>query len=114
MRHKRKPQYVLGRAQRGRRKTEHMERELTSTVQNDSNPTLTPWVTVREAAARAKCGERSNYNAVRAGRLRAARLGGRRELPFLPEWIDAWLIETSTPVVVNTTSASAEIPGARR
>ena len=60
-----------------------------------------PWLTVREAAGRAKCGERSIYNATRSGKLRAARLGGRRELRFLPEWVDAWLIETSAPVIVN-------------
>ena len=62
---------------------------------------VTPWLTIHEAAARAKCGQRSIYNAVHAGNLRAARLGGRRELRFLPEWIDAWLIETSAPVMVN-------------
>ena len=31
----------------------------------------------------------------------AARLGGRRELRFLTGWIDAWLLATSTPVIVN-------------
>jgi len=62
---------------------------------------VSPWLTVREAAGRAKCGERSIYYAARSGRLRAARLGGRRELRFLQEWVDAWLIETSVPVVVN-------------
>lgn len=62
---------------------------------------VSPWMTVREAAARAKCGERSIYNATRTGKLRAARLGGRRELRFLSEWVDAWLIETSAPVIAN-------------
>lgn len=68
-------------------------------------PSPSPWLTVREAAGRAKCGERSIYNATRSGKLRAARLGGRRELRFLPEWIDAWLIETSNPAVVNATAS---------
>jgi len=80
------------------------EREITgsgSTVLSDSNQIATPWLTVDEAAARAKCGERSIYNAVRAGKLRAARLGGRRELRFLQEWVDGWLLATSTAVVVN-------------
>jgi excisionase family DNA binding protein len=63
----------------------------------------TLWLTVHEAADRARCGERSIYNAVRSGKLRAARLGGRRELRFLAEWIDAWLLESTTPVVLTVT-----------
>ena len=49
-----------------------------------------PWLDVREAAARAKCGTRSIYSAVQSGKLQAAKLGGRKELRFLTEWIDAW------------------------
>lgn len=52
----------------------------------------TPWLTVREAAERARCGVKAIYREVRAGRLKAARVGGRRELRLLPEWIDQWLI----------------------
>ena len=37
------------------------------------------WLTVAEAARHAKCGARSIYLAVKQGKLRAARLGGRRE-----------------------------------
>lgn len=59
------------------------------------------WLTVDEAARHAKCGKRSIYLGVHQGRLRAARLGGRRELRFLAEWVDAWLLATSTPVVVD-------------
>ena len=50
------------------------------------------WLTVREAADRARCGPKTIYRAVRAGQLRAARIGGRRELRFLASWIDGWLI----------------------
>jgi excisionase family DNA binding protein len=59
------------------------------------------WLTVDEAATRARCGKRSIYLGVQQGRLRAARLGGRRELRFLAEWIDAWLLASSTPEFVN-------------
>ena len=55
-----------------------------------------PWLTVREAAERARCGSKLIYREVKAGRLKAARVGGRRELRLLAEWIDAWLIEQST------------------
>ena len=64
-----------------------------------------PWLTVREAAARAKCGPKSIYRAVDAGKLRAARLGGRRELRFIAEWIDGWLLATATPELINANGA---------
>lgn len=53
---------------------------------------LIRWLTVREAAGRARCGPKTIYRAVRSGRLRAARIGGRRELRFLENWIDDWVI----------------------
>jgi excisionase family DNA binding protein len=59
------------------------------------------WLTVREAARHARCGTGTIYGAVQRGQLRAARLGGRRELRFLAGWIDAWLLASSTPVIVN-------------
>ena len=62
------------------------------------------WLTVRDAAGHARCGKKSIYNAVAEGKLQAARLGGRRELRFLAEWIDAWLLASSTPVLVNAAS----------
>jgi hypothetical protein len=37
---------------------------------------------------------------VRAGRLKAARIGGRRELRFREEYIDHWLDASTTPVDV--------------
>jgi excisionase family DNA binding protein len=50
------------------------------------------WLTVREAADRARCGPKTIYRAVKSRQLRAARIGGRRELRFLATWIDSWLI----------------------
>ena len=54
-------------------------------------PPSSPWLTVKEAAERARCGVKTVYREVAAGRLKAARVGGRRELRFLAEWIDQWL-----------------------
>ena len=65
----------------------------------------TPWLTVAEAAERARCGPKLIYREVAAGRLRAARVGGRRELRLLTEWVDEWLLRNSTYVEV--------VPGAR-
>jgi excisionase family DNA binding protein len=71
---------------------------------DEQNPTAprapSPWLTVREAAARAKCGVKTIYREVRAGRLKAARVGGRRDLRLLTEWIDEWLIRTSEVTLV--------------
>ena len=52
----------------------------------------TRWLKVREAADRARCGPKTIYRAARSGHLRAARIGGRRELRFLDGWIDLWLL----------------------
>jgi excisionase family DNA binding protein len=62
--------------------------------------TSTPWLTVNEAADRARCGPKLIYREVRAGRLQAARVGGRRELRLLSEWVDEWLLRMTTPTRV--------------
>jgi excisionase family DNA binding protein len=66
------------------------------------------WHTVDEAAQHARCGKRSIYLGVQQGKLRAARLGGRRELRFLTEWIDEWLLESSTPKAVDATKPDGD------
>ena len=66
-----------------------------------SDQAETPWITVKEAARYAKCGSKSIYLGVASGKLQAARLGGRRELRFVREWLDEWLRATSMPVLVN-------------
>ena len=50
-----------------------------------------PWLRLREACRYTGCGRRSVLAAVRAGQLRAARVGGRRELHFRASWLDGWL-----------------------
>lgn len=60
-----------------------------------SNP---EWLTPKEAAGRARCGVKTIYREVKAGRLRVARVGGRREQRIKPEWIDEWLERAATPV----------------
>ena len=60
-----------------------------------------PWRTAEEAATRARAGVKLIYREVKAGRLRAARVGGRRDLRFRDEWIDEFLEATSRPVEVS-------------
>jgi excisionase family DNA binding protein len=66
------------------------------------------WLTVAQAAARAQCGRKSIYDATKAGRLRAARIGGRA-LRFRPEWVDAWLEATVSPSDVAERVESSQV-----
>ena len=76
---------------------------------------LSPWLVVREAAARARCGSKVIYRAVRSGKLRAAQIGGRRELRFLPEWIDEWIDEwiMAQTVLINERARLSPLPARR-
>jgi len=60
-------------------------------VMIDAATVLFVWLTVEQAAARAQVGKRTIYHEVKAGRLKAARIGGRRELRFRESYIDEWL-----------------------
>jgi excisionase family DNA binding protein len=65
----------------------------------DEQPAV--WLTVKQAAARMQVGPRLVYRSVASGRLRAARIGARRDLRFLPAWVDEFLIASSTPIEVK-------------
>jgi len=60
-----------------------------------------PWLTAREAAARLRVSVKTLYREVHAQRLRAARIGERRDLRFLAEWCDEYLERTSQPVEIR-------------
>ena len=49
----------------------------------------TPWLTVRQAAARAQCGVKVIYVAVASRKLKAVKVG--TALRIHVEWLDAWL-----------------------
>ncbi len=57
-----------------------------------------PWRTVKEGAARARVHPSVIYREVKAGRLRAVRIGGRRDLRLRDEYIDEWLESSLKPV----------------
>jgi excisionase family DNA binding protein len=54
-------------------------------------PIATPWFTVDEAASYLRTGRRLVYAEVSRGRLKAARVGARRQLRFHRAWLDAYL-----------------------
>lgn len=58
----------------------------------------TPWLTPREAAARAQVSTKLVYNAVRNGKLKAARLGVRNDIRIHETWVDAWI---TAAVILN-------------
>jgi excisionase family DNA binding protein len=64
-------------------------------------PEATPWLTVPQAAARAQVGRKVIYTAIAKGKLKAARLGVRRELRIHREWLDAW-IEAAVEIINPT------------
>jgi len=74
---------------------------MTTTHDDDS-----PWLTVREAAARAKVGRNLIYDAVRAGRLRAVRIGAR-DIRVHVTWLDAWL---AAATLINPDAPGDDVP----
>ena len=60
-----------------------------------------PWRTVGQACGRAQVGPKTIYAEIRAGRLKAVRVGGRREYRTTDPWIDEWLEAAATTVVVD-------------
>jgi hypothetical protein len=63
-----------------------------ATIHIGQQAQASPWLTAEEAANRARCGIKLIYREVKAERLQAARVGGRRELRFRAGWIDDWLL----------------------
>jgi excisionase family DNA binding protein len=64
----------------------------------DSPDDADPWLTVRGVARHLKCSEHTVYRSVRQGLMRAAFIGGRREIRIRQSWADASMEATSTPI----------------
>jgi excisionase family DNA binding protein len=60
-----------------------------------------PWMTVYQAAAYTHRGRRYLRKQVEAGRLRAAVVGGKRELLFRREWLDEHIESMTVPIAVG-------------
>ena len=60
-----------------------------------------PWMNLPEGAQYEKRGKRWLAKEVKAGRCRAAIVGGRRELMFRREWLDEHLESLAAPVLLN-------------
>jgi excisionase family DNA binding protein len=70
------------------------------------------WLTRRDAAAYARLSEATIGREARRGRLRCAKVGGRRALRFRREWIDEWLARDSyasgSPGTLDTAAARSQ------
>jgi excisionase family DNA binding protein len=64
-------------------------------------PAASPWLTLGEASGYAHRGRRFLRKAVKDGKLRAAQVGGRKELLFRAEWLDQYLEDLATPILLN-------------
>jgi excisionase family DNA binding protein len=62
---------------------------------------ITPWLNVNHAARRAQCSTATLRREIARGRLRCARIGGRKSIRIRPEWIDSWLEAGATPIEVR-------------
>ena len=61
----------------------------------------TPWIIVAEGAAYARTSNKTIFRACEDGGPRHARVGGRRAIRLRKEWIDDWLLRTTTPIEVT-------------
>ena len=61
----------------------------------------TDWLTIKQACPVAQVGPKLLRREFKAGRLRAARIGNRRDIRIRRDWIDAWLEASAQPVEVH-------------
>ena len=60
-----------------------------------------PWLTHRQGGKYVQANEATLRREIQRGRLRHARIGGRKSIRLRRSWLDAWLEETSTPIEVR-------------
>ncbi len=64
----------------------------TTNAQDATTPPASEWFVIPEVCREAKCGPKLVYREIKAGRLRAARLGGRRgPIRIHRSWVREWL-----------------------
>jgi excisionase family DNA binding protein len=67
----------------------------------DNSIPSTPWMTLAQAAEYLHRGRRFISREVRAGRLRAARIGGRGEILTSRIWCDQYVEDQATPIMLT-------------
>ena len=59
-----------------------------------------PWLTLAQSAERVQVHEATLRREIKLGRLRHARVGGRKAIRIRASWLDAWLEQSTTPVEI--------------
>ena len=60
-----------------------------------------PWLTLQQGAERVQVHEATLRREIARGRLRHARVGGRKSIRVRASWLDAWLESSTTPIEVK-------------
>jgi excisionase family DNA binding protein len=60
------------------------------------------WLTIEQARVIPQCGAKLLRREIKAGRLRAARLGLRRDIRIHRDWLQEWLQKCATPTPIET------------
>jgi excisionase family DNA binding protein len=68
---------------------------------NEVAPNPDPWLTLQQGADRVQVHEATLRREIQRGRLRHARVGGRKSIRIRASWLDAWLEASTTPVEVR-------------
>ena len=64
-------------------------------------PADSPWMTLREAATYLKRGRRFVLREIHLGKLRAAIVGGRREILTRRDWCDQYVEDLAKPIMLH-------------
>ncbi len=64
------------------------------------NGNLSPWLTAAEAGEYLKRSKRYIHAEIKKGRIRAARVGGKKEILTRREWLDQFIEDEAAPVMV--------------
>jgi excisionase family DNA binding protein len=74
----------------------------------DADDQPSPWLTPREAAARARVATtKVIYAAIHAGKLRAVRLSARKNVRIHVDWVDAWM---RSATLINPDAPGDDVP----
>jgi excisionase family DNA binding protein len=63
--------------------------------------TTSPWLNGQQAAAYVGKSKQFLFREIHAGRLRAARIGGRGEILTRAEWLDEFVQAQAIPISIN-------------